>query len=529
MSEKPGEETDESYSNLVQQTKTELCPDYGLVMTIGSFVLLALWITASSGPLAWDEAVFALTGRNLEIFGYSTPLQNLPNWSPLRAPGLPFLLSVVFRFLPATDFVTRLVSIAGSALFLLVVWKLVGWLAGQRASLIAVSLISITPGFLLTGTLAFGDNMAAFFGLLAVLMGVRYVDNPDGQSRDHLLVLIPLFLALSTTVRYGMPLLVFLPLLTLACFEGISGFRKRNFRRVLKFWSSLGVSAIMVWVLLYRDPFSAGAAAVASRSQSTSSVAYSEGLQELLRTLLPGTVHYGFGGHFWGLTFFSLVILPLLIAVTICLLSFRRRVETLLFLTYAITPMLAYSLSTRLFVVTYGGPLVAMSIALGVVIVFRSGMTDNLQSLSHSRLVRVTFALVFVIATFSSVSSVRSDHSGLEGFRGISQMSELAGIVGGGDCTVRTQRGPQVAWYSGCRTVPASPDSIGVNSSEELGAWLAAETEKLGPSDRVLFVLLENLKNQVEVAWFEDHLGSNVEMVSDGAGRRSVLVIIKGG
>lgn len=495
---------------------------------IGCFALLAVWVTAGSGPLAWDEAVFALAGRNLETMGFHTPLQNLPAWSALRAPGLPYLLGVAFKFLPATDFVARSVSVAGSAFLLLVIWKLVTRFANSNAGLITVTIIALTPGFLLTGTLAFGDNLAAGFGLYAVFLAVRYVDEGGSRSVDHYLILIPLLLSVATVIRYGVPFLVLLPLFATACTQLLYGIREKNLRKILKLWGSLGLSALAIWIILFRDPLSSGKSAAIARSDSTSSP-YLKGVKELLLTLSPGKVHYGFGGHFWGLTFFAIIVIPLAFAVVICLLGFDRKLESLFLVVVAIFPMLGYSVVTRLFTVTYGGPLVAFSIAVGVVIISRSGMEASIGTLWSRGWGRVVIMIVVAVAGLSSVSAVRSDHQGLEGFRGISQMAELAGVIGGQSCTIRTQRGPQVAWYSGCKTRPASPSSLGVTSSEELGIWIDAEAAKLEDNETILFVLLENLRNQIEIGWFEKQVSENVQVVSVGSGRRSVLVTIMGG
>lgn len=500
-----------------------------LALILGSFSLLAAWIASTSGPLAWDEAVFALAGRNLESTSFISPLESLPNWSPLRAPGLPYVLGIIFKVLPAVDFVSRLPSIVGSVFFLWVIWKLVSRFADSEAALVAVTLISMTPGFLLTATLAFGDNIAGGIGLYTVLLAIRYVENDQAETRsyNHALVLIPLLLTLSTIIRYGVPFLVFLPLLGAACAQTYSGFRRRSFGKPLKLWSSLGVGALSLWIVVFKDPLSAGQSAAKARNESTSSP-FLKGIRELLGTLSPGKVHYGFGGHFWGISFFALVIFPLLVAVAICLISFRRRIETLGLIVVAVTPMLAYSVVTRLFTVTYGGPLVAFAIAIAVVIVFRSGMRDLFASLRSSGTRSALSLVILLVIGLGSISAVKSDHEGLEGFRGIAQMSEVAGVISGKSCTIRTQRSPQVAWYSGCQTQPASPGSLGVDSSEGLGLWLDNEVIRLGPGGVTFFVLLENLRNQVEIAWFEDNLSENVEMISVGSSRRSVLITIRG-
>jgi|GEM_PF-5122027 len=494
---------------------------------LGIYAGISTWLVSRSGALAWDESVFALAGRTLKEKGYSVPLSELPNWSSLRAPGFPYILSLIFRALPASDFVVRMVSVAGSVFLLWVLSRILLRFAGEYASIFGTVIIAFTPGFLLTGTMAFGDNIAASIALFGVLSIFNYVEGRDKRN-DAILVVSPLLIGLATVIRYGVPFVVFLPLAVIAFQIWKRSKASGDFTPAWKVSVSIAFAAVMSWVVIFRDPLSAGSSAASARSASTSSP-FSKGLSELLATLRPGKVHYGFTGHHWGPIFFVLVVVPLLLGVVYCLLTEKNKFRNLGILVMAIFPMVCYAVLTRLFVVTYASPLVAIAIAVCVVIIFNSDLGSSIVPVHSTAAAKAVLFVLIGASTLAAVASVREEHRGLRGFDGVAEMAQIGGIIGGDSCSIRTQRGPQVQWYSGCRTMPASPSSIGVSSAEEFRGWIESELATLAPGQLRQFVLLENLRNQVEVEWIYSSLEvyPEVDVLEVGKSRRTILVILR--
>lgn len=163
------------------------------------FVALVVLAIDLGPPLGHDESVYALraawaTGdESVNLSGY---------WADYRAPGLPWVLSLIW-LVRATEPFLRATVAAFGAVGIVLAWALARNLFGRRAALLTAGGMAVSPWWVVPSSHVWPDVPGATLGLatLAVLVWAAAGE----RVRWWALLAAPLAV-LTTIVRFGAPL-----------------------------------------------------------------------------------------------------------------------------------------------------------------------------------------------------------------------------------------------------------------------------------------------------------------------------------
>ncbi len=161
-----------------------------------AFGLIALDGVLHGAPFGHDEAVYSAKART---FVDGSPDGGF--WNDFRAPGLPFMLQVVWG-VRATEPYLRMVVVAWGALGLLVTWLLGRFLFERRVGVIAAAGLAVSPIWVSASTHVWPDVPGAVLGVMALAAVI--VATQRGRVSWWAVLAVPLTLA-ATAVRYGAP------------------------------------------------------------------------------------------------------------------------------------------------------------------------------------------------------------------------------------------------------------------------------------------------------------------------------------
>ena len=515
-------------------------------LAIVVFGLACAFVLTRSGPLGWDESVYAARAKDLVTSDFSWGHRSGAYWSDLRAPGLPILTSAAFWIFGVSDFVARAVVAICAGLLLVVLGKTLDLYFSRRIGTTAVLLTALCPGFLATASLAFADIPAGLLGSLAVYQLARsHVD------RDvRWLIGLPVTLAAVTTVRFGGIFLVVAPLVVIAVLVLVDIIREQAWRRLGSYAVAAVLSGGLVAALLGTRILTAKSSPVQATRDFHEALARPDGnwLQDLHAVLTPGPVDYGFTGSFWGWTY--LVVFAFASVVAVSHLLIRRRWALAIALgSIAVAPVFFYSVTVNQFVTTYLAPIFVSS-AVAVAVGFWGGRGRSLGGrtveakspaawrwLQHLGIPTIRVAVVSASAIVASVVmlttliGVVKMHERLKGFDEVREVSIVADQLLGPECKVLTSRTPQVAWYSDCYTARVSAGPASFDEAEGVtDELLREEARRVGAvsGDVIGFVLLDGLSTEpsIDQLW-EQRVEAGSVVLSSSSGRRVGMIAVE--
>ena len=511
---------------------------------IGMFGAVCLWVLTNGSPLGWDEGVYAARGEEfLDHSDFSWGFRSGTYWSDVRAPGLPALLSVPFWVFGVSGFVARAVVVVFAIVFLVHLGKTLDLFFPRRVGTTAVALSAICPGFIATSTLAFADIPAVFFGTLAVYTLAKCHVEDDTRR----LFLLPIFLAIATTIRFGAVLLVAAPLAWLGLLTFIRLVERRDWRTLTSYAVAAVASVGAVALLLGTRLLTTSDSPLNATRALHDATANPDGnwLDDLTTILRPGPVDYGFDGAFWGWSFATVFGALALMAIARLLVG-RRFVLLACCGVVAAAPVLLYAVTVNQFVTTYLAPIFSIGAAMVAVglwavnepaVLATSDVTDVgpatvwpwLSKFGlHDRFAAVALfgGLAVALLLGSSARGVHRMHDRLWGFEQVRAASVIADDLLGEGCRVATSRVPQVAFYSECFTAHVVSGQALFDGSED-DAELARLGQQLNAAagSTVALLLLEGVSGEPSIDDVWDHRVEDQSVILRSPGGRRVGVI----
>lgn len=177
-----------------------------LGVVVVSFFLRIWQLEQNPNILNRDEAALAYNGLLLsktgqDEWGRSWPLA-LESFGDYKLPGYPFLLAIIFKALPAADWVVRLPSVMAGSILPALIYILARRLKLSRIlSLAAAMILATSPVFFFYSRMAFEANLALgiLISALILLMNNKFI-----WWRD----LLALILLVIGSLTYNTPLLL---------------------------------------------------------------------------------------------------------------------------------------------------------------------------------------------------------------------------------------------------------------------------------------------------------------------------------
>ena len=491
-------------------------------------------------PLGWDEAVYAARGKDLGRSDFNWDTITSSYWSDLRAPGFPGFLAAAFTMFGESDLIARLVAVGFSVGLLWMVAATLDLVSSYRVGTTAIVITAICPGFMATSTLAFADHPAAFFAVAGTYFFLRaYV-----RGIDLGLVLVPVMLGISTTIRFGSLMFVATALVVVSGAVLWRSFATRDMRALIAYISvGIVTSAIVLFLLsttfLTRklSPLSATSAQVDSVNNSSTNW-----LHDLKTILKPGAVDYGFNGAFWGWSYALFFVLTVVTVVTKLLMR-GQVLWLLLFFAVSFGPVAMYGLSVRQYVTTYLSPQFAIGAAMLAWAIWlpRPDGACELGTVGSARshrvsqgLVRISLTLPLIATVFlawRSLEGVEAMHKRLGGFEQVRLASMAADDLLGSDCRLFTARVPQVAWYSECNASGFSgsfvPDGEPVGGGSPWEEFVGAQASRvdLRGGAAIGFLLMEGVSGQPRIDDIDSFVrAKDAVTFKSESGRRVVLL-----
>lgn len=505
---------------------------------LGALSVGLVLLISRGGPLAWDEAVYSSLGKDLAATNFDWAVRSQGYWSDVRAPGLPVVQAWFFEVFGVSDFVARLPIVMASVALLAVIARILDLFTPQRVGTSAIIVVGLCPGFVATASLAFADHAATLVVATAVLVAASAFRRRSGSG----LWAVPVLLALATTVRFGAVLVGVAPLVVIGAAVVVDAVRRRSID-VLRPFTIAGVSSVVVVLGLLNTTLLTRRSSPAAATRAivdAGSRPVAQGFSDLWEIMRPGPVDYGFGGAFWGWSYF--VVFGSLCLVVAARLLVARRFSVIVFVLFVgSTPFILYAFSVRQFVTTYASPLfaaAAAAVAWGAWAIgpeLENERSDDTSRVPTNEVATWTNAvsvvlptLVAVLVAISTFRGVTAMHDRLDGWEGVVDLSRAANGAIGPDCRILTARVPQAAWYSECRVAGfASPLPADASSVDE---YLDLEFERFGvdrTDGRLGFVLLDGLAKQPTIDDLWTHADPERSMVvRDRNGRRAALLVI---
>jgi 4-amino-4-deoxy-L-arabinose transferase-like glycosyltransferase len=453
--------------------------EWAVLAGVAAAYLLVVVLAVRRGPpLGWDEAVYALRGRD-----FAAGVDPLHYWQAYRAPGLSWLGHLVWiegHEVPALRF---LVAAFGCGL-VATTWLLARHLFGRRAGLIAAAGTALTPPLLLAATQVWPDVPGACLGLLAVAL---FVFATGGDRPSWWILLLPAAVAAATLMRFGAPLPMVVGL------AGVAFWRRRVLARGPAPVVAAAVASTAVVVLVLAVPGIMG---------SATPLAAIGGLAD---RPFQGFVDYSArAGEVAGS---AAVVVALCGLVAALAWSGRRAIDrgvVLMAATIGLATAVAIATvlhgEVRYLAPAYPWLWLAAAPGLAATAAAFPGRWD--------RVVAAVLALALVVAAAGAVQDRNNEAKG--GLATVVAAAEvMAGQAGGGRCVVVASRVPQMAWYSGC----------------EARSFDLERVRLPAPSRRAAFmVLVEGDPHQPEGALLEAYLAAAGEPLAVVEGLRTVTV-----
>lgn len=149
---------------------------YAIAVVTLAGAILRLWRIDRLGLTHFDEGIYALSG--LWIFRPHGLWDLDPSVIPYAPPGTPIWIGLSYLFLGASDFA----AIAPSLVFGLLTIPLVAWIGrrsfGPGAGGAAAAMIAFSGPHIAFSRMALTDVSFLFFWLLAIALGMRYIEKP---------------------------------------------------------------------------------------------------------------------------------------------------------------------------------------------------------------------------------------------------------------------------------------------------------------------------------------------------------------
>jgi hypothetical protein len=409
------------------ETRVQSWEVIGLAVGIAIYLLVCLLLISEGVPLGHDEAVYSARARELLL---SQPASGW--WGVYRAPGLPAFLTLAWIGNGTEPHLRLVVALFGSALIIFT-WVLGRVMIGQRGSLVAAFGLALTPVILTSATQVWPDIPAAAVGMVALYLYAR------GLSLERIpwwtVVAVPLFVGLSTAIRYGAPI----PLAI-----GLAGLTMWRLPAGLGSWlrvavTAAGVGAVVIFTLM--TPVFTGAITPFSALVGLSEgIPLSQGFEDYWRlrsSLIRGPVVLG--------------VIGIVAGVIGSLLDRETRRRYLWPLGIGIVTFVALSASVhgeaRYLAPVY--PWLWLAAGIGL---------STLGRLGPKRLA-VGMALLAIMIYGSLALQLSDDRNRFnEGFTALRLAA--SSLDTGGDCGVLTSYTPQVEWYSGCDTIGIDRTSV---------------------------------------------------------------------
>ena len=173
------------------------------LLVLGAALSVYLVVTclaiAERAPLGHDESVYANRGR----FFAGDLDDGTGYWAGYRAPGVPFLLGLVFRLTGPSDALSRALIVAFGVVAIVAVFVLATALLDARAGAAAAVLLVLSSGFTRHAALIFVDVPGMAIPMVAI--AATYLLWRGGRLHPAAYVVVPLLAMAAAYIRYGAP------------------------------------------------------------------------------------------------------------------------------------------------------------------------------------------------------------------------------------------------------------------------------------------------------------------------------------
>lgn len=419
-----------------------------LAGTVIVFLTVTLLTISEHSPLGHDESVYANRGRF-----FAGGLDNGTGyWSGFRAPGIPFLLGLVYRAFRPSDVLSRLVIVAFGAAAIIIVFVLATAMADARAGAAAAVLLVLSSGFTRYAALIFIDVPGMTLSMAAVT--AAYLLWRNGRLHPSAYIVVPLLAMAGTYIRFGAPATLAPGLVAIVVVLASQQLRYRARAFVLEVIGLAAATGLAMGLVLLIPWFTAQGQSPLRAQQAfrdAKGIPMLDSVSDFNSIVWPSGAREDF---FHPLVFWTIVAL-LLIAVVSTIRLERVRPIVVFGLIGGIGTIVALNVNLSLIQTQY----LVLAIPY-VVIVAGAGFSVTLDWIDGWNLaVRSLFAItVVVVVAFSTVALKDRLHAGaasLEASYGPIRDSGLTvRALGDDDCLVLTGTSPQAGWYAQCQMSP---------------------------------------------------------------------------
>jgi len=431
-----------------------------LGVAIVTFVAVAADALLLRSPFGHDESVYALKAKDL---AYPGLVDAKGFWTPYRAPGLPALLSVLFR-IQVTALGARIVVVIFGVVALALIWALGRRLVDPTVGGLAAILAALTPAFTITYTFLLVDGPGATLSLAAILLFLPILDGSIRWSRTAAIIG---FAWLATIIRFGAPISFGVGLGTVGAVAAVRALREKDYRRLADI-AVVGVGTLMSIPLFYWSELltTSGISPMEANEalKSSKGLTASTGWRDL-KTWLNREIL----GHHHVLAISLVVLAGSALAIGLAIRSPRLRLPVLVFAVGSFGTALGIVVAVGLIQTNYlviSVPFVALLASVGIV--------ETSRLLPPLKALRLGALAVFVLVAFAtSRDRTNALHETLA--KSSTRLRDASYAVADqteGNCLIISSYYPQLSWFSGCAGAPfpravAQPD----DNPEVLGTY----------------------------------------------------------
>lgn len=412
---------------------------------IAAFLVITGLAITEQAPLGHDESVYANRGRFFE----GSLDDGVGYWAGYRAPGIPFLLGLVFRVTGPSDAMGRLLIVGFGLLAILVVFVLATALVDAHAGAAAAVLLVLSSGFTRHAALIFVDVPGMAIPLLAVT--ITYLSWRNGPLKPAVYVAVPLLAMASTYIRFGAPATLFPGMVAVVVVLAPRHWHDRARRFALEAAGLAAVTGAAIALVLMVPWFTAQPVAPLRAQQAfrdAKGVPMLDSVDDLVAIVWPSGEMQDF---FHPLAFWATVSFVVLAAVA-AIWTPRIRAAVVFGSIGGIGTVVALNVNLSLIAAQY----LVLAVPY-LVIVAGAGFSVAAEGLSARGPIMRTAAAVVVGAAslYGTVALHERVQAGADSlstaFAPIREGGFAVRAAGADDCVVLTGTAPQVGWYAQCR------------------------------------------------------------------------------
>lgn len=419
------------------------------LLALGGAIVVFLVVTALAiaerVPLEHDEAVYSNRGRFFE-----GELDNGRGfWAGYRAPGVPFLLGLVYRVTGPSDVFGRLLIVGFGILAIVAVFVLGTALLDSRAGAAAAGLLVLSSGFTRHAARIFVDVPGMALPMTAIT--VTYLLWRNGPLHRAAYLVVPLLAMAGTYVRFGAPATLASGLVAIVVVLAPQQWRTRRrefVTELLALAATVGLATGLVLLVPWftSQPVSPLRAQQAFRDAK--GVPMLDSVADLVAITWPDGERHDF---FHPLVFWVIVALVSIAVVASLRIAVIRRAVVFGSIG-GVATVVALNVNLSLIAPQYlvlSAPFLVIVAGAGFVVVADAAGRVGRPAQAALALVLVAGGLYASVGLHRDVQDETARLT--RAFTPLRDTGFLVRSFGNDDCVVLTGTAPQIGWYSGCR------------------------------------------------------------------------------